>query len=500
MLIGLDYGTTTSLAISWSNGAPKEEGRIMSSVFIDNHGQILAKEKDYRELTKLDGFCVKSPKAILGDNQAHASFDKSHKTKVHELVTATLTELLSGINVGENEPVQITLTVPNAWRDHHYVQMRKCVFEAAENVFGERFDPSTFSIIPEPVAAALHFVVNKRMDGNGEKNYVIVCDVGGGTTDLAVVRYEKYREPDGYDLKFEVVCPMEGDPQLGGDKFDLALQRALMPTGVPDGVPEYAFWNAIRDLKSRLSTLEHAEAAIMKADGTLLKRLCCSRPYFEKEIKAYLGHLETMLTELKGKLKEYDKDCKFSDVYLLPVGGSCRIPAIRETMLKVFKGHLCEMENEKKETFDSIASGAAFYSAWMNKKKTGFRSIEIVNRVPHRLAIKHAENALETWVPKNSPDGRYCPKMLYPIKLNPDGETFDIGKITLYQGDGDYVTEGLNELYQEPLVITQKAYAHNRKLTDIPVELTVVIENSRIKEITIRIPQGQKNKEDLILP
>ena len=62
------------------------------------------------------------------------------------------------------------------------------------------------------------------------------------------------------------------------------------------------------------------------------------------------------------------------------------------------------------------------------------------------------------------------------------------------------MTEGLNELYQEPLVITQKAYAHNRKLTDIPVELTVVIDNSRIKEITIRIPQGQKNKEDLILP
>lgn len=500
MLIGLDYGTTTSLAISWSDGGPREEGRIMSSVFIDNDGHILANEEDYRILTEKSGVCVKSPKAILGNNKAHASFDKNHKAKVHELVTATLTELLSGLKIDENEPVQITLTVPNAWRDHHYVLMRKCVFEAAEKVFGERFDPSTFSIIPEPVAAALHFLAGKRLDGDEEKNYVVVCDIGGGTTDLAVVKYEKYREAEGYDLNFEVVCPMEGDPQLGGDRFDLALQRALIPTGVPDGVPEYAFWNAIRDLKSNLSTIEHAQAVLMKADGAVHKVLCCSRSDFEREIKDDLERLEKMLTELKRKLKEYDKGCRFNDVYLLPVGGSCRIPAIRNTLLKVFNGHLCEMPNEKEETFDSIASGAAFYSAWMNKETTDFHDIKIVNRVPHRLAIKHGEDALETWVPKNSPDGRYCPKMLYPQKMNPDGETFDIGKITFYQGDGDRVTEGLNEQYQEPLVITQKAYAHKRRLSEIPVELTVVIEYSRIKEITIRIPQGKKNKEDLILP
>lgn len=494
MLIGLDYGTTTSLAISWLEGRPHEEGRILSSVYICNDGKLFTDETAYRNRTSSDGRFVRSPKSKL----------HNHEQDAQQLVCATLVSLFSNLNLAEKEDVRITLTVPNAWKDQHYVDMRNCVYKAAEQALGHRFDKDNFTIIPEPVAAALHFIVNKRMDGDKDTNYVVVCDIGGGTTDLAVVKCEKYREPDGIDLVFEVACPMDGDPKLGGDNFDEALMKYLLPDGVPAGVPEYVVWNSIKVLKSQLSTQDFAQIPLMKADGTILldahrrpKLLKCTRTEFEGLIKEYLNRLTTMLNILANKLQNYDSTCDLSQVYLLPVGGSCRIPAIRETLEKVFKARLCDMVNETEESFDSIASGAAFYSAWLAQKVSGYRAIEITNRLPHRLAIKHGDNALETWVPKNSPDGKYSPKMLHPIHMNPGGETFQIGKIQFFQGDGDFILENRNEhLKCADITIDEPIYAHGRRTEEIPVRLEVIIEQSRIHEVVITVDRGRENGRD----
>lgn len=496
MLIGLDYGTTTTLATSWKDGHPKEEGRILSSVFVTNDGKILTDEKAYRNRTTGDGHFERSPKAKIGTNDSSAK----------ELVCATLKSLLQEIRIPENEKVNITLTVPNAWRDQHYATMRSCVYSAAESVLGRSFDKDNFTIIPEPVAAALHFFANKRLDGDSDTNYVVVCDVGGGTTDLAAVKCEKYREQDGIELYFEVVCPMEGDPRLGGDNFDEALFKYLLPDGIPAGVPDYVVWNSIKSVKSQLSKQEYAEIPLLKADGSVLlnsqrrpRSLKCSRKEFEGLISDYIKRLSGMLEILADKLQETDKTCDLSKVYLLPVGGSCRIPAIRAAMKDVFKAHLCDMVNETDESFDSIASGAAFYSAWVSKQIRGFSNIEIKNRVPHRLSIKHGENSLETWVPKNSPDGTYSPKELYPIEMNPDGETFQIGRIMFYQGDGDTIRENKNEpVKYADTTIKDRLYSHGRSLKDIPVTLKVVIEQSRIHKIIVTVPAGKENGKDFI--
>ena len=496
MLIGLDYGTTTSLAISWRGGHPHEESRSLSSVYICDDGTLFTDETKYRDRMNSGGRFVRSPKSKL----------HNHEQGAKRLVCETLVSLFRKLNLAENEDVKITLTVPNAWKDQHYVDMRNCVYEAAEQALGHRFDKDNFTIIPEPVAAALHFVVNKRMEGDKDINYVVVCDIGGGTTDLAVVKYEKYREPDGIDLVFEVVCPMDGDPKLGGDNFDEALMKYLLPDGIPAGVPEYVVWNSIKILKAQLSTQDFAQIPLMDADGNLLldahlrpKFLKCTRAEFEGLIKEYLDRLTSMLTILAHNLQSYDSTCDLSQVHLLPVGGSCRIPAIRRTLEKVFNTVLCDMVNEKEEFFDSIASGAAFYSAWLAQMVNGYRAIEITNRLPHRLSLKHGDNALETWVPKNSPDGKYSPKMLYPIHINPGGETFRIGKIQFFQGDGDFIQQNRNEhLKWADIIIDEPIYVHGRRAEDIPVKLEVIIEQSRIHEVVITVERGRENGHDFI--
>lgn len=507
MIVGLDYGTTTSLAISWKADGLFEESRLLSAVFVDKDKCCETNENAYRNKTSLDGSYVHSPKTMLASKDACQECYDKLGVSPDDLICATLKDMFSklAVKLKSDEKVRMTLTVPNAWRDRQYVAMRNCVFRAAQEVFGPYFDKEHFTIIPEPVAAALHYILNENIYGDSDLSYVVVCDVGGGTSDLAVVKCEKYQANDGFDLIFDVVCPMEGVPGLGGDDFDRKLFENLMPGGIPEGIPEYSVWKSIKILKSRLSTTLQATIPIVKKDNSpILDRnnrpvcISCSRAQFEKMISVHLERLTSLLRNLKCALAEYDPACDFSKVRLLPVGGSCRIPAVRAILGKVFEGAvMIDMENERRETYDSIASGAAYYSAWMNGGIHGYNSIDISNRLPHRISILYAESSLETWVEKNSPDGVYCPKTLYPVRMDDNGDTFSIGKISLYQGDGNFVNHDENELLLE-LEIPDVVHSHGRSLDEIPVSLEIEIKNSRVNRMSITIKDGLMDKEDYI--
>lgn len=495
MFIGLDYGTTTTLAVSWQDGKIREAARLLSSVFIDKEHHYLTDEEAYKKKTAHDGLYVHSPKTLLGES-------KSGDVHAEELVCATLDALFRNVSLEPDEDVCITLTVPNAWRDRQYVMMRKCVFRSAEKAFGRRFNKEQFTIIPEPVAAALYFIINRTLDGTADINYVVVCDVGGGTSDLAVVKCEKFRELQNFDLRFDVVCPMEGSPGLGGDNFDMKLQNYLLPHGIPENISEHVVWTSIRALKSQLSYLEYARVPLVKEDGSplldymnQLKYLDCTRGQFEALIHSDLDRLRQMLTRLAEALLQYDPYCDLSKVYLLPVGGSCRIPAIRQILYEVFKARPFELENEKAGTYDSIASGAAYYSAWLSNGIPGYRNIIIRNKLPHRLSIRYGENALETWVSKNDPDGDYCPKMLHPVRLNADGETFRIGVISIFQGEGNLVSGHENTLLFE-LSIDTPIHTHGRALENVPVKLVINIRSARVHEIRISVESGNADSTD----
>ena len=70
---------------------------------------------------------------------------------------------------------------------------------------------------PEPVAATLSFLWQRRVTGNGT---VLTVDFGGGTLDLSVIRYS--------GAKFDVLSTLGAD--LGGDRIDqLIFRRLLFP-------------------------------------------------------------------------------------------------------------------------------------------------------------------------------------------------------------------------------------------------------------------------------
>jgi hypothetical chaperone protein len=70
---------------------------------------------------------------------------------------------------------------------------------------------------PEPIAATLSFLWQRKLTGNGT---VLTVDFGGGTLDLSVIRYS--------GSKFEVLSTDGAD--LGGDRIDqLIFRRLLFP-------------------------------------------------------------------------------------------------------------------------------------------------------------------------------------------------------------------------------------------------------------------------------
>jgi hypothetical chaperone protein len=75
----------------------------------------------------------------------------------------------------------------------------------------------TIEFYPEPVAATLSFLWQRRMTGHGT---VLTVDFGGGTLDLSVIRYS--------GAKFAVLSTVGAD--LGGDRIDrLIFRRLLFP-------------------------------------------------------------------------------------------------------------------------------------------------------------------------------------------------------------------------------------------------------------------------------
>ena|ERR1700732_4774988 len=75
----------------------------------------------------------------------------------------------------------------------------------------------TIEFYPEPIAATLSFLWQRRVTGNGT---VLTVDFGGGTLDLSVIRYS--------GAKFDVLSTAGAD--VGGDRIDqLIFRRLLFP-------------------------------------------------------------------------------------------------------------------------------------------------------------------------------------------------------------------------------------------------------------------------------
>jgi molecular chaperone DnaK (HSP70) len=166
------------------------------------------------------------------------------------------------------------------------------------------------ALINEPTAAAMAYAQK-----HPEARRMMVFDWGGGTLDVTILR-----SVDGVFIEET----SSGLPRSGGLDFDARLRKIVEESvpGLEDLSPtdRELLRNEIELAKIRLSTLE--ETSVELPGG---KSLRVTRARFEQEVKPLI---EESRIPIERCLKELGVGAGSFDALVL-VGGTCRIPAVR---------------------------------------------------------------------------------------------------------------------------------------------------------------------------
>ncbi|RLS58603.1 MAG: Hsp70 family protein, partial [Planctomycetota bacterium] len=211
--VGIDLGTTYS-CISYLNPQgqpitlPNEEGELTtpSVVLIDGEDVVVGTEA-LRNAVANPERVIEHAKRFMGDTRKAWTVDGQRYTPI-DVSAFVIRKLLDGAESRLGPIKHAVITVPAQFSD---IQ-RQWTSEAGKLAGLERVD-----IINEPVAAALCHVLG---EGNwfaeiANDQTVMVFDLGGGTFDLSLVKYNKDKV---------TVIASGGDLNLGGIDWNKTLE------------------------------------------------------------------------------------------------------------------------------------------------------------------------------------------------------------------------------------------------------------------------------------
>lgn len=205
-VIGIDLGTTNSLAAVWKEGevsliADGLGNRMVPSVVaIDEEGNILTGQAAREEELLHPERCASNFKRFMGTEKVYSLAERRFTPE--ELSALILRRIKKDAEeyLGE-EITEAVISVP-AYFNNDQRYATKLAAELA-GIYCER-------IINEPSAAAL---AARKADMEGEQLF-LVFDFGGGTLDVSIV--------DCFEDIVEITA-IAGDNHLGGTDFDQAI-------------------------------------------------------------------------------------------------------------------------------------------------------------------------------------------------------------------------------------------------------------------------------------
>ncbi|HZY84715.1 MAG TPA: Hsp70 family protein, partial [Gemmataceae bacterium] len=246
---------------------------------------------------------------------------------------------------------------------------------------GELAGYEVVELLHEPTAAAIYY---SWALNHGDATY-LVYDLGGGTFDVSVIR----RRLGDYE-----VLSVSGDPFLGGDDFDRLLASHLLEHGswqiggeavAPNspelsrllgpagGVPFRRLVQVAEGIKVELTAAERVERyapnMVCDEDGRPVDlEVSVERATFNRLIKDKVDRTIDCCREALGRARER-AGLQLRDVdHVILVGGSSRVPLVRETVRAAFCNpdlgeHARSLEPLLHEPDLCVAYGAALRAA-----------------------------------------------------------------------------------------------------------------------------------------
>ena len=202
-------------------------------------------------------------------------------------------------------------------------------------------------IINEPTAAALYYAFKSGEDLSG--NYA-VFDLGGGTFDVSIVRV------DGHEIE---VLASNGVSRLGGDDFDKALQKLVIEkfnSNHEENIDERDF--TINDTEEEKKSLSKRGSVAIQINRKLVE---VTREEFEEAISTLVAQTEMLCESAIEEAGVRPEDIR--QIFL--AGGSTRIPAIQESVRRVFRKDPVASANVD----EVVALGAALYAAYKGDRE-----------------------------------------------------------------------------------------------------------------------------------
>lgn len=355
-IIGIDLGTTNSVVAVMEGSEvkviPNAEGNRLtpSVVAFNDKGETIVGEPARRQAITNPKRTVSSVKRFMG--RRHSEVESEEKIVPYEVVGGASEYVRVKIGDQEHTPQEISAKV-----------LRK-LKESAESYLGHRVSkavitvPAYFNdaqrqatkdagqiaglevarIINEPTAAALAYGLDKSKDQK-----IVVFDLGGGTFDVSVLEVAASGEDGSTSKVFEVIST-SGDTHLGGDDFDQTLVNHVADQfkndhGVDlrkDPMALQRLQEACEKAKKELSTVPQTDINLpfITADATGPKHLqmTITRAKFEELIDPLLERLRRPVLQALEDAKL--KPGAIDEVVL--VGGSTRVPKVREVVKKIF--------------------------------------------------------------------------------------------------------------------------------------------------------------------
>jgi molecular chaperone DnaK len=362
--LGIDLGTTFSVVAQVNDAGqpvvlPNGEGLPTTpSVVLFDAGHAVVGAIARESLATEPESVVQLVKRHMGSawtfDYRGVSYSPDHVSALILRKLALDAQLLAG-------PVsQAAITVPAYFND----PMR-----AATRHAGELAGLDVLALLSEPTAAALAFGYDKRPSGATG----VVVDLGGGTFDVTVMEY------DGNDL---TVRATGGDSYLGGANFDKVLfdyfvEQFHAAHGLdindPDALTLEECTQVSQDWLQRasrakhdLTARDHTMAALQAAGLTL--RVTVSREEFLNRSRILLDEMTEKMLDVVTAAGATPRDISV----VLAVGGSTRMPAVRERMQDIFG----VPPDTSVRPDEAVALGAALFAAQRQLERGGALTME----------------------------------------------------------------------------------------------------------------------------